>query len=337
MIHSTNSIYRVVVFLALVGLGYQSAYSQSDETDQTQQATADRCALIKASVEDAGFDDTVSISCDDGHAHLNSTSYPDHELMTGIKGSNEQVPIPAADYSAPVPLQATPGSKPKTRDSALAVAINGVPIFDYTGGGEMSEDDLYHHQTHHDTLMTEQLDVCGGHAGRGDDYHYHVAPTCMVDAMENAGDDAIIGWAFDGFPLFGNNNPDGTPISDQTLDVCNGQADETFGYRYHTSIDAPYIIQCLMGEVGDWDSLPRIAPLRPAEGSSRMEPGRPPAGGVDNLVFTQEESGSRSLDYSYKGEAYYIRYKPSDAPGCYDMETKTVTNEGVVEAGVYCR
>ena len=92
-----------------------------------------------------------------------------------------------------------------------------------------------------------------------------------------------------------------------------------------------------MGEIVDFNGLPRIAPLRPAEGSSRMEPGRPPAGGVDDLVFTQNDSGVRSMDYSYKGETYYIRYKPSDAPGCYDMETKTVTNEGVVKTGVYCR
>lgn len=337
MILSTNSKHRALLGLAVIGLTLHAASAQADDVAAATDATVDRCAAVKASVEEAGFADEVSVSCHDGHAHISSSSYPDHELMTGIVGTNEQVPIPAANYSAPIPLQATLGTEPKTRDSALAVAVNGVPIFDYTGGGEMSEQDLYHHQTQHDTLLTEQLDACGGHAGRGDDYHYHVKPTCMIDAMENAGDDAIIAWAFDGFPLFGDNNPDGTPIAEQALDVCNGQVDETFGYRYHTSSDAPYIIQCLMGEVADFDSLPRIAPLRPAQGSQPMEPGRPPAGGVDDLVFTQSDSGSRSLDYTYKGEAYYIRYKPSDASDCYDMETKTVTNNGVVKSGVYCR
>ncbi|MGQ7847787.1 YHYH protein [Granulosicoccus sp. 3-233] len=322
---------------ALLGLMLHVGHSQAHETDPTPQGIADHCALIKDSVEQAGFADQVSVSCENGFAYLSSSSYPDHELMTGIVGSNEQVPIPAVGYSAPVPLQATPGSTPKTRDAALAIAVNGVPIFDYTGGGEMSEQDLHHHQTQHDTLLTEQLDACGGHAGRGDDYHYHMAPGCMMEAMENAGDAAIIGWAFDGFPLFGNNNPDGTKMDEQALDVCNGQTDETFGYRYHTSDEAPYIIQCLMGNVPDFDRLPRIAPLRPAEGSEPMQAGRPPAGGVDDLVFTQFDSGSRSLDYSYQGEAYYIRYKPSDSPACYELETRTVTNNGVVKTGVYCR
>lgn len=337
MNHFMTSIHSVALRLAVAGLACQSAYLHADESLQVPHGITDRCAMVKASVEEAGFSDTVSVSCDNGYAHLSSSSYPDHELMTGIVGTNEQVPIPAADYAAPVPLLATVGSKPKTRDAALAVAVNGVPIFDYTGGGEMSEEDLYHHQLHHDTLLTKQLDVCGGHAGRGDDYHYHAAPTCMIDAMHNAGDDAIIAWGFDGFPIFGDNNPDGTPISSGALDVCNGQADDIFGYRYHTSKEAPYIIQCLMGEVVDLDKLPRIAPLRPAQGSSAMGPGRPPAGGVERLTFTQSDSGARSLDYLYRGEAYYIRYKPSDAPNCYDMETKTVTNKGAVKTGLYCR
>ena len=337
MIRSSRLLPGMAAPLALIGFALQHTSLQAQEDVQTQQQITEHCATVKASVEEAGFADQVSVSCDDGYAYLSSNSYPDHELMTGIVGTNEQVPIPAAEYAAPIPLAATSGTTPKTRDSALAVAVNGVPIFDYTGGGEMSQEDLYHHQTQHDTLLTEQLDECGGHAGRGDDYHYHIAPTCMMDAMDNAGDDAIIGWAFDGFPIFGNNNPDGTLIGDQALDVCNGQADETFGYRYHTSEDAPYIVQCLMGDVANFDTLPRIAPLRPAKGSEPMQSGRPPAGGVDDLVFTQFDSGSRSLDYSYKGEAYYIRYEPSDTPNCYHMETKTVTNNGALKSGEYCR
>jgi hypothetical protein len=58
--------------------------------------------------------------------------------MTGIVGSNEQLPVPAKDYAAPIPLQPELGEMPQTRDAALGVAVNGVPIYDYTGGGEMT-------------------------------------------------------------------------------------------------------------------------------------------------------------------------------------------------------
>ena len=231
------------------------------QTPEAAQQRSERCEVIKASVAKAGFADSVAVSCDDWQARLASDAYPDHILMTGIVGTNEQVPVPGKDYAAPVALEPILTETPKTRDSSLAVAVNGVPIFDYTGGGEMSDDDLHHHQTEHDTILTKQLDECGGHAGRGDDYHYHATPTCMIEQMPNAGDDAIIGWAFDGFPIYGMKNPDGTEIAEGTLDVCNGQPDSDFGYRYHTSEGAPYIIQCLMGAVPDIRDLPRIAPL----------------------------------------------------------------------------
>jgi len=322
----------------LTGAVLQSACTPSaTKPDAPMEAEAlARCDAVRASIEDAGFAGDVAVTCEGGRALIASNTYPDHPKMTGIVATNEQVAVPA-NYAAPIPLSALLGTDPLTRDSALAVAVNGVPIFDYTGGGEMSQDDLYHHQTQHDTLITQQLDQCGGHAGRGNDYHYHVKPTCMIDQMENAGDDAIIGWAFDGFPIYGDNNPDGTPIADDDLDVCNGQEDAAFGYRYHTSQSAPYIIQCLMGEVADERDLPRVAPLSPQGGGGGLEPGRPPRGGVEGLVFTENADGSRSMDYRYQGAAYYMRYRPADADECYEFETKTVTNGGEAVTGVYCR
>ncbi|SFR47231.1 YHYH protein [Litoreibacter janthinus] len=298
-------------------------------------AHEDHCAAIAASVADAGFDTSVTVICTDDHAIIQSDTYPDHQLMTGISGTNEQVPVPA-DYAAPVLLSPKLGTTPLTRDAALGVAVNGVPIYDYTGGGEMAQSDLAHHQAQHDTLQTNQLDLCGGHAGRGDDYHYHVKPTCMIDQMANAGDEAIIGWAFDGFPIYGDNNPDGTEITAGVLDVCNGQTDEAFGYRYHTSSRAPYIVQCLMGEVADFDRLPRVPPLSASSGGGAA-PGRPPRGGVQNLVFTEDANGRRSMDYSHEGESYFIRYAPSEQTGCYDFTTRTVTNDGEVRTGEFCR
>lgn len=302
---------------------------------------SDHCEAIKLSIEAAGFSDVAKVTCENGNAIITSKTYPDHTLMTGIVGTNEQIPVPAKDYAAPIPLAPVLGSTPQTRDAALGVAVNGVPIYDYTGGGEMSLDDLKHHQAQHDTLQTEQLDVCGGHAGRGDDYHYHVKPNCMIDQMKNTGDDAIIGWAFDGFPIYGDNNPDGTPIAVGELDVCNGKADDTFIYRYHTSTNAPYIIQCLMGEVADMQALPRVAPLKASGGgwfsSSGKSAGVPPRGGVENLTFTQDADGKRSMNYTYQGEAYYMRYAPAETSDCYIFETRTITDGGSVETGEYCR
>lgn len=307
------------------------------EPQTTPADSTSHCAAIQASVQASGFGDRVTVSCEDAQAIIRSDTYPSHTKMTGIVGTNEQVPIPA-DYAAPIPLSPTLSEQdPITRDAALGVAVNGVPIYDYTGGGEMTQEDLAHHQAQHDTLQTEQLDACGGHAGRGDDYHYHVKPSCMIEEMDNAGDAAIIGWAFDGFPIYGDRNPDGSEIPEGTLGLCNGQPDETYGYRYHSSEGAPYILQCLQGVVSDLDALPRVSPLSAQGGGRGLEAGTPPQGGVEGLTFTESDDGQRSMDYSYQGQDYYIRYRPADQEGCYVFETKTVTNTGESVGGTFCR
>lgn len=327
-ITSFNTRYRLrfVPTLCLVGLSLC----------HPALAHNDHCAAVTDSVESAGFGSSVNVVCTDHYALIISNTYPNHEMMTGIVGTNEQIAVPA-QYEAPIPLTPALEGLPKTRDAALGVAVNGVPIYDYTAGGEMSQDDLRHHQQQHDTLLTQQLDVCGGHAGRGDDYHYHVKPTCMIEQMANAGDDAIIGWAFDGFPIYGDNNPDGSSIEESTLDVCNGQPDARFGYRYHTSESAPYIVQCLMGEVADFDSLPRVRPLKASEPGARMQPGKPPRGGVTGLEFYEDSDGKRRMQYEYEDGSYYIEYTVSDRADCYLFETRTVTNGGEVNTGEYCR
>ncbi|MEL6298846.1 MAG: YHYH protein [Pseudomonadota bacterium] len=313
------------------------AQLQITETPAAAAMRAKRCATIKESVADAGFAGKVTVACDARKAELISDTYPDHDLMNGIVGAIEQVPVPAHNHAAPVALEPRLTARPKTRDSSLGVAVNGVPIFDYTAGGEMSGEDLKHHQEEHDTLLRKELDTCGGHAGRGDDYHYHKLPTCMIDAMKNKGDAAIIGWAFDGFPIYGTNNPDGSAIPAGKLDVCNGQPDPVYGYRYHASDGPPYIIQCLMGEIPGERRLPRVPPLRAAGGGGARQGGRPMPGGVQGLTFKKNARGGRVMEYTRDGEAYYIRYRPSGKPHCYQFETRTIVGNGVVQTGEYCR
>ena len=290
------------------------------------------CEVIQQSVSISGFDD-IAVACDDEYAYITSDTYPDHDLMNGITGTNEQIPVPAQNYSAPIKLTPQFSDHITTIDAAVGVAVNGVPIYDYSSQGEL---DIYNYDINSDTLVLGQLDNCGGHAGRGDDYHYHAAPNCMLDSMETKGDDVIIGWGYDGYPLYGDNNPDGTSISSGELDVCNGQLDETFGYRYHTSANAPYIIQCLVGDV-DTDILPRVAPLSGDVNGIRADL-TPPQGGVENLTHTIAEDGTRTMSYTYNGASYYVTYSPSPTKdNCYDFEQKTVQSGGIIETGTFCR
>ena len=303
----------------------------------TSHIDSPRCDIVKGSINDAGFAGSVAVTCDTNYAYIASSTYPDHQVMSGITGTNEQIAVPAIGYIAPIKLNPKKAEKLTTIDAAVGIAVNGVPIYDYSSQGEL---DVSQYDAKHDTLALGQLDNCGGHAGRGDDYHYHVKPNCMINSMPNQTSDAIIGWAYDGYPLFADHNPDGSDIGTDTLDVCNGQADATFGYRYHTSSTPPYIIQCLVGEV-DTSILPRVAPLSGDSKQIRADL-RPPKEGVKNLTHTMAEDGSRTMRYSYQGEEYFTTYKPiikqsSVADNCYEFTQKTISNGAKVESGTFCR
>lgn len=330
--------YRAVAEMRFALIGLLTAWlvacsgetaSQSADYEIVSHATLaphEHCQAVIDSVADAGFTDEAEVTCDAEHAYIHSDSYASHEMMTGIVGTNEQIPMPAPGYFAPIRFNSEYLGTPQTRDSSLAIAVNGIPIFDYSAGGEMSVEELYYHQPHVDTIILQQLDLCGGHTGRGDDYHYHELPRCMIEQMDNKDDNPIIGWGFDGFPLYGNNNPDGTPIASGVLDVCNGQPDSVYGYRYHTSDEPPYILQCLMGEVGDLSKVPTIGMGRPS-GIPVM---------VENLTFVHDDLGEGLLTYDHQGSSYYLKSTPTDRPECFDVEWKTITNGGVVESGEYC-
>ncbi|TMP37332.1 YHYH protein [Pseudoalteromonas rubra] len=327
-----NAVVDRATFMAAINPLTLNSTALTVSVNRFPDVALSACEQVQLSVSNAGFSD-VAVTCDSDYAYVTSDTYPDHDLMNGITGTNEQIPVPAPGYAAPIRLDRQLSSTPTSIDAALGVAVNGVPIYDYSAQGEL---DLYQYDPAVDTKALGQLDNCGGHAGRGDDYHYHAAPTCMIAAMTNQGDDAILGWGYDGYPLYGNNNPDGSAIASGTLDLCNGQSDSEYGYRYHTSEQAPYVFQCLMGEVNT-QILPRVAPMTGDNPQMRANL-TPPQGGVSNLTHTILSDGTRSMTYTHQGTQYYVNYTPiTDQDNCYQFEQKTVSNGGIVETGTFCR
>ena len=333
-VSNSSSVDRDTLLSAISGITLESVeFTVNFERGNTDTSETSNCEKVQLSVSDAGFSDSVSVTCDDEYAYITSDTYPNHDLMNGITGTNEQIPVPAVDYAAPIKLNPALSDTLTSIDAAVGVAVNGVPIYDYSAAGDL---DIFNYDANLDTLALGQLDSCGGHAGRGDDYHYHAAPTCMQDVIDNLNDTTILGWGYDGYPLYGDNNPDGSSISEGVLDVCNGQIDGDFGYRYHTSSEAPYIIQCLVGEV-DTSILPRVAPLNSNTPEMRNDL-TPPQGGVSNLVHTTSNDGTRTMTYSHDGSDYYVIFSPSNSgDNCYNFSQKTVSNGGIEESGVFCR
>lgn len=184
-----------------------------------------------------------------------------HSMMTGITAWQRQVPIPQCYTGAnawKIPINPELAATPVPVDpnhfirGAIAVAVNGIPIFNpYTNTGV-------------DALLDGQLDRWGGHSGRADDYHYHVAPLHLYSLTQPT---QPIAFALDGFAVYGELEPDGSPMS--KLDVNHGHFGTDNVYHYHGEAKVPYMIGKMVGKVTEDSTLqivpqPSAKPVRPS-------------------------------------------------------------------------
>jgi hypothetical protein len=181
-----------------------------------------------------------------------------HAMMKGIRGWQQQVPLPQCyiaqnAWSIPLNPQMSNAPIPVNQQhftrGAIALAVNGVPIFNpYTNTGV-------------DALLDGQLDEWGGHCGRADDYHYHIAPLHLYSVVSSS---KPIAYAFDGFAVYGASaEPDGRAI--QPLDANHGHYGIDGVYHYHGSEKAPYMIAAMAGKVTE-DNTNQLIPQAQAKG-----------------------------------------------------------------------
>jgi len=237
----------------------------------------------------------ISVRSDDRYFFVESNGIPDHPLMVGIRAWQQQVPLPqkyTGDNAWQIPLEPVPASNPLTTKSrflrgAIALAVNGVPIFNpLNNRGE-------------DAFLIGELDDYGGHCGRADDYHYHIAP---VHLEKQVGKGMPIAYALDGYPIYGYTEPDGSPV--KGLDAFNGHEDADGNYHYHATKTYPYLNGGFHGEVterdGQVDPQPRAEPVRPS-----LEPLR----GATIVGYTAPTATSRQLTYEVGGHNGFVDYR----------------------------
>ena len=141
-------------------------------------------------------------------------------------------------------------------------------------------------------LEARTYDNCSGHADPFGFYHYHLSPACLLNQVNDIYTKCHspqIGWAIDGFPVYGPHDLRGKEIygcdheradPDDCLDECGGHDQhEIDGFKYHYHIQGPigdlvssplspypgtdripYSIGCLRGVPYDWAQLPGSTP-----------------------------------------------------------------------------
>ncbi|MFZ4765485.1 MAG: YHYH protein [Roseimicrobium sp.] len=262
-------------------------FAANDTPPKLSQAPAQAAPFV-------AFAPKVEVKWDKDFLYIESNGLPSHNMMVGITAWQQQVPLPQSyrgDNAWRLPLKPVPAKTPAVVENhflrgAIAIAANGIPIFNpQNNRGEVSYE-------------IGELDQWGGHCGRADDYHYHIAPLHLQSVV---GKNMPIAYALDGYPIYGLTEPDGAPVGQ--LDECHGHEDTKYGYHYHASTKRPYVQSAFHGEVveaeGQVDPQPRANPVRPALQALR---------GAAITGFESTGQDSYKLSYTVQGDKRSIAY-----------------------------
>jgi hypothetical protein len=304
----------IVAGAALLAIFSTSLIGANQSANATTTATAAKCGTARLTAVKL-FSTNVSIMCDSTFMYVSSLEIPNDEMMVGITGWNQQVPLPfvmsdvlSTMWKIPLKPVYAKTSTATTGVGATALMINGVPLFNATKPSQNGNQSAYSASA--DPLLTGELDKCDGHSGRGDDYHYHAYPTCLVKTMtalthSSKAKNTILGWALDGFPIYGLTEINGAAVS--KLDACMGHDIKNgIGYHYHFSSKAPYSPMCYHGVV-------------PVENNPEHQPaaaaGRQVGAPVKVLITAMQFSltGKSVLSYTYNSVAGSVTYWPTSS------------------------
>lgn len=247
---------------------------------------------------------SLATKWDDTYFYVSSNGIPSHNMMVGITSWQQQVPI-SQPYTgtnhwsiplAPVYAATPVSTKTNFMKGAVALAVNGVPIFNALNNrGE-------------DSFLIGELDQWGGHCGKGDDYHYHAAPL-HLSATSGL---KPIAFALDGFAVYGAKEPDGSTM--KSLDESHGHVGSNSVYHYHGTNDYPYVIGSMKGKVTLDPSTP--APenqIIPQAFSSPLRPALTPLNGASITAFSAPTASSYLLTYKIGAKTGSVQYSWTNA------------------------
>lgn len=301
--------------LLLTGCSDQSAESPSTPSSSSNVVDIKDIILTNLSGDCADYSETYqaevsdlklktefvsvfTVSDDDSHCTVTSNDIPNYDF----NDDSAQFATAVAEQNLVLTIPRNPVAAKSPTELSLAfynaVMLNGV-VLDQVANGCYSPDDSAADSDGNiangcGELVDWRLDPLGkvkfgtdshnGHTQPGGLYHYHGNPLALFDPEKTSQGSPVIGFAADGFPIYGphyldptsgklleavsgytlkiGSRPesatspggvyDGTYIQDYeftnagTLDACNGMTIDG-QYGYYTTQNYPYVMGCFTG------------------------------------------------------------------------------------------
>ena len=255
--------------------GNMTAWLRAGDKDSTGEIV-EHDQLIQDNVT-VSFDTTSMIIHTKGLPNHPTGRFPDVDF--GIDGNPNYIQEHNATYYIPLDPKVNPRHIVTAADNSnhalpmgpIGIAVNGVVFFSPFDAG--SQD------------ATNLMDRCCGHPAPDGTYHYHKYPVCINSpwADEGRAHSPLIGWAFDGFPIYGPYESDGVMAKDVTgpnaLNGFNLHWDKDRGWHYHVTPGRfPYIIGGYWGTEDSRDARRRGPMMGNFPGPGGPGFGPPPGG-----------------------------------------------------------
>jgi hypothetical protein len=164
---------------------------------------------------------------------------PDSEAFRYDRNPNH---LAEQNISIELPAHPTPTAKPACVPGAVGFLVTGAVLFNALDAPGR------------DAVAHETQDRCQGHPQISGVYHYHSVTSCLPDKREADGSSALVGYALDGFGIYGRFGEGGKELSTDDLDECHGRVSTVMWdgkavaiYHYVATLDFPYTIGCMRG------------------------------------------------------------------------------------------
>jgi hypothetical protein len=138
-----------------------------------------------------------------------------------------------------VPLEPVVAARPTCTGLEVGITLDGVEL-----SGPLDS-------SGRDELAYEMMDDCSGMSQPGGLYHRHALSNCLAQVHDKAG---LVGYALDGFGIYGPYDAGGRELTTRDLDECHGTTSPIVWegklvtmYHYVLTRDFPYSVSCFRG------------------------------------------------------------------------------------------